>query len=293
MSTPSWLVAKPIAHRGLHDKAQGIIENTLAAAEAAIVHGFPDRMRRAAHRRWRSRRVPRFRPCPPDRCGRPRDRPQTRGPHRASPSRGSTKGDRIPSLQGFLSQIAKRVPLVIEIKSKFDGDLRLTKRVCEILADYHGPFVVKSFDPVIVEALRTLAPHVTRGIIGELHYASKTDSILSPELKHRLANLLHFNESQPQFISWKVHDLPCAAPFLCKAPRQSSGDDLDGAQPGGARAGREACRPDGVRRLHAVGAHSVLIPRALLPLVGRSWRWGWIDRANCRSDGRFIERGAA
>ena len=41
MSTPSWLVAKPIAHRGLHNKAEGIIENTLAAAEAAIVHGFP------------------------------------------------------------------------------------------------------------------------------------------------------------------------------------------------------------------------------------------------------------
>ena len=27
MSTPSWLVAKPIAHRGLHDKANGVIEN--------------------------------------------------------------------------------------------------------------------------------------------------------------------------------------------------------------------------------------------------------------------------
>src|SRR4028119_1994931 len=41
MSTPSWLVAKPIAHRGLHDKANGIIENTLSAAEAAIARGQP------------------------------------------------------------------------------------------------------------------------------------------------------------------------------------------------------------------------------------------------------------
>ena len=37
MSTPSWLVAKPIAHRGLHDKANGILENTLSAAEAISV----------------------------------------------------------------------------------------------------------------------------------------------------------------------------------------------------------------------------------------------------------------
>ncbi|MFL5206532.1 MAG: glycerophosphodiester phosphodiesterase family protein, partial [Microvirga sp.] len=41
MSTPSWLVAKPIAHRGLHNKAEGIIENTISAAEAAIARGFP------------------------------------------------------------------------------------------------------------------------------------------------------------------------------------------------------------------------------------------------------------
>lgn len=215
MSTPSWLVAKPIAHRGLHNKAQGIIENTLAAAEAAIVHGFPiecdvqltaDGEAIVFHDFDLARLT--------DADGLVVDRKLADLTN--IPISGSTKGDRIPSLQGFLSQIAKRVPLVIEIKSKFDGDLRLTRRVCEILADYHGPFVVKSFDPVIVEALRTLAPHVTRGIIGELHYASKTDSILSPELKHRLANLLHFNELQPQFVSWKVHDLPCAGPFLCK-----------------------------------------------------------------------------
>ena len=36
MSTPSWLVAKPIAHRGLHNKSEGVIENTVSAAEAAI-----------------------------------------------------------------------------------------------------------------------------------------------------------------------------------------------------------------------------------------------------------------
>jgi hypothetical protein len=77
--------------------------------------------------------------------------------------------------------------------------------------------VVKSFDPEIVAALRTLAPDVTRGIIGELHYASKNDSFMSPELKHRLANLLHFEESQPQFVSWKVHDLQSAAPYLCRS----------------------------------------------------------------------------
>ena len=31
-----WLVARPIAHRGLHAKSKGIIENTAGAFEAAI-----------------------------------------------------------------------------------------------------------------------------------------------------------------------------------------------------------------------------------------------------------------
>ena len=40
MSAPEWLVARPIAHRGLHDPAAGLIENTLAAADAAIAGGY-------------------------------------------------------------------------------------------------------------------------------------------------------------------------------------------------------------------------------------------------------------
>jgi len=35
-----WLTARPIAHRGLHDKTKGVIENTGSAATAAIEAGF-------------------------------------------------------------------------------------------------------------------------------------------------------------------------------------------------------------------------------------------------------------
>jgi glycerophosphoryl diester phosphodiesterase len=38
LASPSlaWLTARPIAHRGLHDAARGIVENTASAAAAAI-----------------------------------------------------------------------------------------------------------------------------------------------------------------------------------------------------------------------------------------------------------------
>ena len=35
-----WLTARPIAHRGLHDAASGVIENTASAFRAAIAGGY-------------------------------------------------------------------------------------------------------------------------------------------------------------------------------------------------------------------------------------------------------------
>ena len=40
MRAPDWLTARPVAHRGLHDAARGIIENMPAAAQAAIDGNF-------------------------------------------------------------------------------------------------------------------------------------------------------------------------------------------------------------------------------------------------------------
>src|SRR5665647_763701 len=36
----SWLTAQPIAHRGLHDAAKGVVENTATAFTAAVANGF-------------------------------------------------------------------------------------------------------------------------------------------------------------------------------------------------------------------------------------------------------------
>ena len=40
MRAPDWLTARPVAHRGLHDAARGVIENMPAAAEAAARANF-------------------------------------------------------------------------------------------------------------------------------------------------------------------------------------------------------------------------------------------------------------
>src|ERR1700737_2722124 len=37
---PGWLTGRPVAHRGLHDRVRGIIENMPAAAQAAVDGNF-------------------------------------------------------------------------------------------------------------------------------------------------------------------------------------------------------------------------------------------------------------
>src|SRR3954453_2519655 len=40
MAGLDWLIARPVAHRGLHDAQKGIIENTPSAFTAAIAGGY-------------------------------------------------------------------------------------------------------------------------------------------------------------------------------------------------------------------------------------------------------------
>ena len=215
MSIPGWLVAKPIAHRGLHNKSEGVIENTISAAEAAIARGFPIEL---DVQLTADNEAIVFHAFELDRLtgetGLVADR--TLSDLTRISIAGAKGGDKIPSFTDYLGAVAGRTPLVVEIKSKFNEDMRLTNRVIEILKDYSGPFVIKSFDPDIVAHLREHAPNITRGFIGELEYASKADSYLTPEKKHRMANLLHFGESQPHFLSWRVKDIPCASTHLSR-----------------------------------------------------------------------------
>ena len=40
LSTCDWLTARPFAHRGLHDAASGVIENTAGAVRAALLADY-------------------------------------------------------------------------------------------------------------------------------------------------------------------------------------------------------------------------------------------------------------
>jgi glycerophosphoryl diester phosphodiesterase len=213
LRAPDWLTARPVAHRGLHDRARGIIENMPGAVSAAISGNFAvevdvqlsaDGEAMVHH---------------DDELGRLTDgagalRSLTAAElkqvaFKDTPERMMTLGD-------LCELTAGRVPLVIEVKSHFDGDRKLVKRMADVLAAYRGPAVGMSFDPDQVIALRELAPLLTRGIVAERHYTAEDWPEASPAQRRDMTHLRHFFRTQPHFVSYGVNDLPAVAPWIAK-----------------------------------------------------------------------------
>jgi glycerophosphoryl diester phosphodiesterase len=209
----NWLTARPIAHRGLHDAAAGVIENTGSAFTAAIAGGFgietdvqisADGEAMVHH---------------DDDLGRLTEgsAPLARMSAAAIKAvRFKATADRILTLGELCELVAGRVPLVIELKSRFDGDLRLAARAAEALASYKGPAAVMSFDPATITIIRKIAPNLTRGIVAERHYTHHEWDRLSAAEKFRLAHLVHAPQTRPQFLAYSVKDLPSAAPLVAR-----------------------------------------------------------------------------
>jgi glycerophosphoryl diester phosphodiesterase len=131
-------------------------------------------------------------------------------------ARFKATSDRILTLGELCDLIDGRTPLVIELKSHFNGDRRLVQRAAEVLANYSGPAAAMSFDPGMIETARVIAPKLTRGIVAERHYNHTEWDRLPASAKRRLAWLLHANRTRPQFIAYGVKDLPAVAPLVAR-----------------------------------------------------------------------------
>jgi len=211
MTGLDWLTARPVAHRGLH--GNGLIENTLGAARAAVEANYAievdlqltaDNEVVVFHDDTLDRLT--------DAAGPVASR--TLAELKQITIRGSE--ERIPTLQELLATVGGRTPLVLELKSSWDGDDRLTARTADILEGYGGPAVCMSFDPQVLVALRKYAPSLPRGIVAERYYDHPDWAPLGAIRKFQLGNLLHFNRTRPQFVAYYVRDLPALAPLVAR-----------------------------------------------------------------------------
>jgi glycerophosphoryl diester phosphodiesterase len=200
-----WLTARPVAHRGLHDDATGIVENTPSAFAAAVAgqYAIECDLQIAA-----DGEVMVFHDETLDRLTERQGALASLGSRDLKAIAFKATADRMMTLGELCDLVSGRVPLILELKSVFDGDMRLTERVAAVVQGYAGPVAAMSFDPAVISGLHAVAPGLPRGLV--------TQSRPDPEAPsgNRYRYMGGALRARPHFLAWSVRDLPGFWPLL-------------------------------------------------------------------------------
>ncbi len=197
------------AHRGLHNRKQGIPENTMAAFRSAVEAGYGIELdvqltkdsEVVVFHDFDLKRI-----CSVD--GAVSD--FTYRELSAYPVCGTQ--ERIPRLEDVLELVGGRVPLLVELKYKNFGS-RICERADALLQKYRGDYVIQSFHPWALRWYRRHRPEVCRGQLAmnfqrqEGHYHPAYFAV-----RHLLLNFL----GRPDFISYDIRDRDSVSQTLCR-----------------------------------------------------------------------------
>lgn len=197
----SWYLHKPIAHRGLHDHAAGVPENSLAAISRAVEMGYPVEL---DVRALRDGTVVAF-----------HDEDMQRLTGEAGPIAGTdaraARGLRllntdqpVPFLRDVLEFVDGAVPLLVEVKNETLSTGTLESGVAQLLSDYGGEFAVQSFNPNSLAWFKNHAPEFHRGQLS----GAFSDSPIPESVKKKLQYLELNHISAPHFIGYEMACLP-------------------------------------------------------------------------------------
>lgn len=202
---PGWdrLQGARYAHRGLHDAAAGVPENSLAAfrraAEAGFgaeldVHLMADGQLAVVHDSDLAR------VCGKAGC----IEDLTAAELKDYPLQGTA--ETIPLLADVLPLFAGRTPLIIELKVERGNADALTDRVMEELADYAGDYCIESFHPAVLLRLKHRYPEVIRGQLSENFFRGSETGTVSRPAALVLTYLLSTCLTRPDFIAYRHED---------------------------------------------------------------------------------------
>ena len=208
-----WLTARPIAHRGLHDAAHGVIENTVGAVREAIDANYgievdvqlsSDCEAMVHHDDVLGRLTE----------GSGRLDAYTATELKRIPFRGST--ERMMTLGELCDLVGGRVTMLVELKSRFDGDCRLPTRVAAVLDRYCGPVGPMSFDPRQIAFLRQKSPRLVCGIVAAKYRPHPYWDLMPTWMRHGMGYLVTALTARPRFVAYGVADLPAFAPLAAR-----------------------------------------------------------------------------
>lgn len=170
----TWLLSTPIAHRGLHDRAAGVPENSFAAAEAAIAQGWPIEL---DIRVLRDGEVVVFHDDDLDRLTGASGATDALDWEAMKDLRLLGTTQPVPRLADYLALVRGRAPLVIEVKNLTTEVGRWETRIKALLDRYRFEAAIISFNPLVVSWFRRAMPGRLRGqiLIDPLHTVNAHD----------------------------------------------------------------------------------------------------------------------
>lgn len=201
---------RPIAHRGLHDAAQGVPENSMPAFQRAVEHGYGIELDVQMTRDgklvvFHDKSLKRI-------CG--QDLVLTELTYdRLQEFRLQGTEERIPLFDEVLQLVDGKVPLIIEVKP--DGDcLKATAKMCKRMERYGGIYCMESFHPLCVWWVRRHYPDMLRGQLSMDFFVEEREKPFYQKLvmTSLVANCL----ARPDFIAYKHTQKGQFSYWLCR-----------------------------------------------------------------------------
>lgn len=198
------------AHRGLHSTSRGIPENSMSAFRKALAKGYGIEL--DVHLTADGDLVVFHDYTLTRMCGR-KEVVETLTSRELSKCTLSNTRETIPLFRDVLRLVNGQVPLLIELKIPTDS-MDICQEVYRQLEDYTGPYLIQSFNTLGLQWFKKHAPHILRGqLSSRLTVSDKSQKWI---LRFAAENLLTNVIGRPDFISYKLQDLPNPSVWLLK-----------------------------------------------------------------------------
>ncbi|MCQ2387027.1 MAG: glycerophosphodiester phosphodiesterase [Clostridia bacterium] len=200
LSKNSWLLTRPIAHRGLW--GNDIIENSLTAYQKAVDFNYPieidlymssDGVLYSFH----DKNLKRMTNDDRNICD--------ISSSEIDKLRLLISDQKIPSFMEVLNLVNGKVPLLIELKDQPNGKL-LVEKTLSILKDYKGEFAIQSFNPLYIKIVKDKMPNAIRGILATCDKEDLKEK--KPLTRFIVKNMALNFLIKPDFISYYYKGYP-------------------------------------------------------------------------------------
>lgn len=200
------------AHRGLHDAANGVPENSLLAFRRAVEHGYGAEL--DVHLTKDGRLVVMHDESLKRTAGVDRKLCEMTA-EELSVCRLEGTEEKVPYLEEVLPIFAGKTPLVVEIKPCKGNHAELTRRTCALLDRFPElEYCMESFDPRVLWWLRRHRPEIVRGQLS-CNFLKDRNGLVLPAA-FLLTNLMTGFLTAPDFIAYRFSDRKNASLRLCR-----------------------------------------------------------------------------